>query len=300
VLVPSDISAGSQQVIVTTGAGASSSYTVNVNAVEPGLIAPASFIVGGNHYVAALFPDYGTFAIPTGAIINVASHPAKPGDTLIIYGIGFGDVVPRIPAGQLVQEQNTLVAPLDIYTKRESEDTGAIHCGANRQLAPSSPRATAKYYRNSFKFRVGHPKSIPLGRIKSPRRRSASALALRPSGGARAKRADVRARGDQRASGRASATAVHPQWCTVPECASAISCSADRLRRPIRFRAKRRAANASAASGTAAACQRAVRRLWHSDGVAGPRHVKYLNLEDRLQRRDPGLELCQFRVAQLG
>jgi uncharacterized protein (TIGR03437 family) len=115
VQVPSGVSAGSKQVIVSTGAGASSPYTVNVNAVEPGLIAPASFIIGGNHYVAALFPDYATFAIPVGAIANVPSHPAKPGDTLIIYGIGFGDVAPSIPAGQLAQEQNTLAAPFDVY-----------------------------------------------------------------------------------------------------------------------------------------------------------------------------------------
>ncbi len=115
VQAPSGIGAGSQQVIVTTGAGASSPDTVNMNAVEPGLIAPSSFILGGKQYVAALFPDYATFAIPTGAITNVPSRPAKPQDTLIIYGIGFGDVAPSIPAGQLVQEQNTLAAPIDIY-----------------------------------------------------------------------------------------------------------------------------------------------------------------------------------------
>ncbi|HLY17946.1 MAG TPA: IPT/TIG domain-containing protein [Bryobacteraceae bacterium] len=115
VLAPSGISAGSQQLVVTTAAGVSNSYTVNVNAVEPGLIAPAAFIVGGKQYVAALFPDYATFAIPTGAIAHVTSRPAKPGDILIIYGIGFGDVAPSIPAGQLVQAQNTLTAPFDIY-----------------------------------------------------------------------------------------------------------------------------------------------------------------------------------------
>lgn len=115
VQVPSGVSTGSQQVIVTTGAGTSSPYTVAVNAVEPGLLAPSSFIVGGKQYVAALFPDYATFAIPTGAITNVASRPAQPGDTLIIYGIGFGDVAPSVPPGQLVQEQNTLAAPFDLY-----------------------------------------------------------------------------------------------------------------------------------------------------------------------------------------
>jgi uncharacterized protein (TIGR03437 family) len=115
VQVPSGITPGSQQVIVTTGVGASSPYLVTVNATEPGLLAPASFIVGGNQYVAALFPDYVTFAIPAGAITNVPSRPAQPGDTLIIYGVGFGDVLPSIPAGQLVQAQNMLAAPFDLY-----------------------------------------------------------------------------------------------------------------------------------------------------------------------------------------
>jgi uncharacterized protein (TIGR03437 family) len=33
-----------------------------------------------------------SFAIPQNAIANVASHPAKAGDTLIVYGVGFGPV----------------------------------------------------------------------------------------------------------------------------------------------------------------------------------------------------------------
>ena len=115
VQAPLGVSAGSQQIVVTTGAGASSPYTVTVNAVEPGLLAPSSLIVGGKQYVAALFPDYATFAIPAGAIANVPSRPAKPADTLIIYGIGFGDVVPGVPSGQLAEEQNTLAAPCDVY-----------------------------------------------------------------------------------------------------------------------------------------------------------------------------------------
>jgi uncharacterized protein (TIGR03437 family) len=65
--------------------------------------------------VAALFTDFKTFAIPTGAIAGVTSRPAQPGDILIIYGIGFGEVTPNVPSGQLVQEQNTLSAPFQLY-----------------------------------------------------------------------------------------------------------------------------------------------------------------------------------------
>src|SRR5882762_2386684 len=55
--VPSNVAPGSQQVIVTTAAGASTAYTVTVNQTQPGLLAPSSFAVGGKPYVAALFPD---------------------------------------------------------------------------------------------------------------------------------------------------------------------------------------------------------------------------------------------------
>jgi uncharacterized protein (TIGR03437 family) len=115
VQAPSGIASGSQQMVVTTSAGVGSAYSLTVNAAEPGLLAPASFKVGGNQYVAALFPDYSTFAVPTGAISGVTSRAAKPGDTLIVYGVGFGDVTPNIPAGQTVEEANSLAAPFHIY-----------------------------------------------------------------------------------------------------------------------------------------------------------------------------------------
>ncbi len=115
VQVPSGVATGSQPLIVTTALGASAPYMVTVAAQQPGLLAPYSFIVGGSQYMAALFPDYATFALPTGAIPGVTSRPAKPGDILLLYGIGFGEVSPATPAGQLVQDANTLAAPFALY-----------------------------------------------------------------------------------------------------------------------------------------------------------------------------------------
>ena len=40
------------------------------------------------------------------------SRPAKPGDTLTIYGIGFGPVSGGFTAGMVVTAQNSLTAPL--------------------------------------------------------------------------------------------------------------------------------------------------------------------------------------------
>jgi uncharacterized protein (TIGR03437 family) len=114
VQVPSNTGTGAQPVIVKTAAGASAALTLTINAEEPGLLAPASFKVNGTQYVAALFSDGATFVLPTGAISGVTSRPAKPGDVITLYGVGFGSVTPSIPAGQIVQQSNTLVAPFHV------------------------------------------------------------------------------------------------------------------------------------------------------------------------------------------
>ena len=106
--VPSNIGSGPQKVIVTTPGGTSAAYTVTVNQVEPGLLALPLFNVNGAQYVTALFPDGATFVAPPGSISGVTSVRARPGDTIVFYGIGFGSVTPNIPAGQLVTQANNL------------------------------------------------------------------------------------------------------------------------------------------------------------------------------------------------
>ena len=41
-------------------------------------------------------------------------RPAKPGDVIIAYGIGFGDVTPSILPGLVVGQSNTLASPVTI------------------------------------------------------------------------------------------------------------------------------------------------------------------------------------------
>lgn len=100
VQVPSGVATGQQQLVVTTAYGTSASYTVNVNAIQPGLLAPASFNIGGTQYATALFSDGTTFVLPAGAIPGYTSRPAKAGDIITLYGIGFGPVN-GAPAGQI-------------------------------------------------------------------------------------------------------------------------------------------------------------------------------------------------------
>jgi uncharacterized protein (TIGR03437 family) len=120
VQLPSDIATGGPlQLTLTNGTVTSASVTVTVNATAAGLLAPASFIVGANQYVVAQHLD-GTYVLPTGAITGLTSSPAQPGETIVIYGVGFGSVVPNIPAGQIVTESNQLSAALQILFGKTS------------------------------------------------------------------------------------------------------------------------------------------------------------------------------------
>jgi uncharacterized protein (TIGR03437 family) len=113
-LVPSNIGTGLQQVIVTNAGVASAPVNINVNAAQPGLLAPPSFTVNATPYAVALFAD-GTYVLPTGAVSGITSRTAKPGDTIVLYGIGFGPVIPAQPAGQLVEQSNTLASSFQMF-----------------------------------------------------------------------------------------------------------------------------------------------------------------------------------------
>ena len=106
--VPSNIAPGPQPVVVSTPGGTSTPYSITVNATEPGLLAPSVFNLNGEQNIAAVFSDGVTFVLPPGSIAGVASARAKPGDTLVFFGVGFGKVTPDSPAGQIVTQANNL------------------------------------------------------------------------------------------------------------------------------------------------------------------------------------------------
>ena len=107
VQLPSNIGPGTLQLTVTNGNLTSAPINLTVNATEPGLLAPASFKIGASQYVVAQLGD-GNYVLPAGAIAGVNSRPAKPGETIVIYGIGFGPVTPNTPAGQIVTQGGQL------------------------------------------------------------------------------------------------------------------------------------------------------------------------------------------------
>jgi uncharacterized protein (TIGR03437 family) len=111
--VPSSVGPGPQQIFVSNASGSSAPVGINVVTTMPGLLAPAQLKIGGKQYVAAFFPD-GTYVLPPNSIPGITSKDAKPGDTIVLYGVGFGPVSPTAKAGQTVQFQNKLTTPVQI------------------------------------------------------------------------------------------------------------------------------------------------------------------------------------------
>lgn len=103
VQVPAGVGLGSQPVIVSTSAGTSAAYNVNVALQAPALYAPAVF----KPYIGALFTDFSTYVFPTGLFAGVKSRPAKPGETIVFYGIGFAQI-PGTAPGTVPQVANGL------------------------------------------------------------------------------------------------------------------------------------------------------------------------------------------------
>jgi len=130
--VPSGVGSGSQPLTLSIGGLLSAPVNLTVNATQPGLLAPASFKIGGIQYVVAQLPD-GTYVLPAGSIAGVNSRPAQPGETIVVYGIGFGPVVPGIPAGQVAAGFNRLTAPLQ-FLFGQTPAAGLTYAG----LAPNS------------------------------------------------------------------------------------------------------------------------------------------------------------------
>jgi uncharacterized protein (TIGR03437 family) len=106
--VPSNVGTGQQPLVVTNSDGGKATYTVMVNATEPGLYAPPALLIGGKQYAGAFFNDGATYVLPPGVVSGLTSRRANPGDTITFYGVGFGAVTPAIPAGQIVTASNSV------------------------------------------------------------------------------------------------------------------------------------------------------------------------------------------------
>jgi len=113
--IPSDapISSGTVDVTLTNSHGTSSALPIYLYSTLPGLLAPSSFTIKGKQYVVGILSD-GSYALPANAVAGVASRPAMPGETVTMYGVGFGPVTPEFDAGTIVTGQNSLTTSLQM------------------------------------------------------------------------------------------------------------------------------------------------------------------------------------------
>jgi uncharacterized protein (TIGR03437 family) len=103
VQVPDGIPTGPGVPLVLTSVGVQSApFILQPADLAPALLAPAQapFILNGKQYVVAQLQDQSFTGIP--------SRPAKPGDVVTIYGIGFGPVTPATPAGTIASGVTSL------------------------------------------------------------------------------------------------------------------------------------------------------------------------------------------------
>jgi len=112
--IPSGARLGPQEVRVITAAGTSDPQMITVNEVQPGLLAPASLMIGDKQYTQAILADGATVAVPSGSM-SAAARPARPGETVVLYGVGFGPVTSGIGAGDIVQQDNSLILPFQVF-----------------------------------------------------------------------------------------------------------------------------------------------------------------------------------------
>jgi uncharacterized protein (TIGR03437 family) len=103
---PDDTVAGPVDVVVTTAAG---SFTSTVNL---GPTSPSFSLLDGIHVAGAILRPDGSGAYangtvnsydligPTGTSLGYQTVAAKAGETVVLYGVGFGPTNPTPPAGQ--------------------------------------------------------------------------------------------------------------------------------------------------------------------------------------------------------
>ena len=127
-------------VVLSRNGVASSPVTLAIRARAPGLLAPASLREGGRQFVAAFRPN--------GEAVTTA-NPARPGETLLFFGTGFGAVNGGNIAGVIAQGPAPINAPVDF---RFGGAPGAmVYAG----LAPGQV--------GLYQFNVTLPATLPAG-----------------------------------------------------------------------------------------------------------------------------------------
>jgi uncharacterized protein (TIGR03437 family) len=94
--VPDDATTGNVPVVVTTPGGKATA-TVTV-----ARLAPALMRLDATHVTGIILRSDGAYDIlgPTGNALGYRTVAARPGDTVVLYAVGFGPTNPAVPAGR--------------------------------------------------------------------------------------------------------------------------------------------------------------------------------------------------------
>ncbi len=106
-----NVGVGPTVMTVRNANGTSDNFNVTVAAQTPGWLAPANFLSGGRQYIAALYPESnagGPFVGRPNLIAGIPFRSARPGDRIILYGIGFGATTPSVAPGQITTVANSI------------------------------------------------------------------------------------------------------------------------------------------------------------------------------------------------
>jgi len=108
-------------VILTYNTQVSASQSLAIRPYEGALLAPASYNVGGTQYVAAFHAN--NTPVSNGTIPGTTAAPAKPGEEIVFYGIGFGPVNPsNVPvAGEIDTVATSLATSPFSFTIGQSQ-----------------------------------------------------------------------------------------------------------------------------------------------------------------------------------
>jgi uncharacterized protein (TIGR03437 family) len=100
VLTPANLTDQTPNVIVTNSVGSSVPELAISEPTNP------AFFTWPNNQVVATHEDF-TWAVANGTFPGVTTVPAKPGETIILWGTGFGPTSPAIPVGTIVPSDQT-------------------------------------------------------------------------------------------------------------------------------------------------------------------------------------------------
>ena len=106
ILTPPDTLQGAVQVQLTSGGVAGNSFPAQAQALSPSF-----FEFGGGPYLAATHLS-GAYLGPTNLNLGIPTTPAKPGETVVLYGNGFGPTTVPVAAGSVVQTGTLPSSPL--------------------------------------------------------------------------------------------------------------------------------------------------------------------------------------------